>query len=569
MITKKVIYIQNRVNIKQIKSEYDLTLHRVNREFVGQFPLKCVNTLTRNIDASDELEITVPKYVTNRMTLKPLRYLLFDEVKNERFICVNNNEYFVIRDITEDNEGNKVIKATSAEIKLSRISFEMEDMGVQLFTGDEDAEIISLNDYMKEETGWSLGEVDDSLAYETILDDDGEEKDQERVRWQESKDSNWHDFLTNNIKEQFSCIVQFDTYNRKVNLYEIDSFGDNLELILSRDNYIKNLEKTSSSTEITTRLKMVGEDEMDIIGATVTGYPYIENYSYFIENGEMSKDLTKAMLKYIEMNEIREKLWKEQIETKNVKQKEVQKQKDSFMIANSMIKSLENVIKIYEEKKDDINRAKAVAEMHEYSEQRDDLEESINTLENDIAKLDDEMMKITILCKRETATDENDDLIFNEVLLDELKDFIYCDTYNDDSFLKVEDFIEAGKKKLELKCRPTIEWSIDSVNFLNRLLDTGFRKHWKGDLSLGDVIMLYDREEETEDLIYFVGYTQNFKDNTLSLDLSNKKTKEDDIRTIADYLTKSKHTLKSLNKKKYLLNRQKYNRINVPESVVN
>ncbi|WP_051365942.1 hypothetical protein [Metaclostridioides mangenotii] len=81
--------------------------------------------------------------------------------------------------------------------------------------------------------------------------------------------------------------------------------------------------------------------------------------------------------------------------------------------------------------------------------------------------------------------------------------------------------------------------------------------------------MLYDREEDTEDLIYFVGYTQDFKDNTLKIDLSNKKRKEDDIRTIADYLTKSKHTLKSLNKKKYLLNRQKYNRINVPESVVN
>jgi PAS domain-containing protein len=563
-----VIFIQNRVNIKQIRSEYTLTLHKVNKDYVGQFPLPLVDTLSRKIDSSDELEITVPKYVTNRITLKPLRYSLFDEIRNERYICLDNKEYFVIKDIQEDNDGNKVIKATSGEIKLSRISFEMEDMGVQLFTGDEDAEIISLNEYMKEETGWSLGEVDDSLGYETIINDDGEEEVKERVRWQESQDSNWHDFLTTNIKEQFSCIVQFDTYNRKVNLYEIDSFGDNLELILSRDNYIKSLEKTSSSTEITTRLKMVGEDEMDIIGATVTGYPYLENYSYFIKNGEMSKDLTKAMLKYIEMNEIREKLWKEQIETKNVKQKEVQKQKDSFMIANSMIKSLENVIKIYEEKKDDINRAKAIAEMHQYSEQRDDLEESINTLENHIAKLDNEMMELTILCKRETATDENDDLIFNDILLEELKEFIYCDTYNDDSFLKVEDFIAAGKRKLELKCRPAVEWSIDSVNFLSRLLDTGFRKHWQGNLSLGDVIMLYDREEDTEDLIYFVGYTQNFKDNTLKIDLSNKKTKEDDIRTIADYLTKSKHTLKSLNKKKYLLNRQKYNRINVPESEV-
>jgi hypothetical protein len=538
-------------------------LHRVNKDIVGQIPREYVVSLTRSIDASDELEIIIPKFITNRVTLKKSRYPLFDEVKNERFICIEGKEYFVIKEINDENNDKKTIKATSAEVKLNKISLTIENKGVQLYTEDEEAEIISLNKYMKEETGWSLGYVDESIAYETI---EGEKK--EKVRWEENIESNWYDFLKKEIKEQFDCVVQFDTYNKKVNLYNVDSFGDDIQLILSHDNYIQSHEKVDNSHEIVTRLKMLGSEEMDIVGATATGYPYLENYSYFIDNEEMSKDLTKAMLKYNEMNEIREKLWKAQIETKNVKQKEVQKQKNSFMISNSMIKSLEKVIIIYEEKKDEINRAKAVAEMHEYSEQRDDLEESINTLENDIAKLDEEMMKLTILCKRETATNENDELIFNETLLDELKDFIYCDTYNDESFLKVEDFIAAGKRKLELKCRPAVEWSIDSVNFLSRLLDTGFRKHWQGNLSLGDVIMLYDREEDTEDLIYFVGYTQNFRDNTLKIDLSNKKTKEDDIRTIADYLTKSKHTLKSLNKKKYLLNRQKYNRINVPESEV-
>lgn len=538
-------------------------MHKVNKDIVGQIPREYIVSLTRSIDASDELEILIPRFITNRVTLKKSRYPLFDEVKNERFICIDGKEYFVIKEINDENNDKKTIKAISAEVKLNKISLTIENKGVQLYTEDEEAEIISLNKYMKEETGWSLGYVDESIAYETI-----EVEKKEKVRWEENIESNWFDFLKKEIKDQFDCVVQFDTYNKKVNLYNVDSFGDDIQLILSHDNYIQSHEKVDNSHEIVTRLKMVGSEEMDIVGATATGYPYLENYLYFIENEEMSKDLTKAMLKYNEMNEIREKLWKAQIETKNAKQKEVQKQKNSFMIANSMIKSLEKVIIIYEEKKDDINRAKAVAEMHEYSEQRDDLEESINTLENDIAKLDEEMMKLTILCKRETATNENDELIFNETLLDELKDFIYCDTYNDESFLKVEDFIAAGKRKLELKCRPAVEWSIDSVNFLSRLLDTGFRKHWKGDLSLGDVIMLYDREEDTENLIYFVGYTQNFKDNTLKIDLSNKKTKEDDIRTIADYLTKSKHTLKSLNKKKYLLNRQKYNRINVPESEV-
>ena len=39
-----------------------------------------------------------------------------------------------------------------------------------------------------------------------------------------------------NIKEQFECIADFDTYNNLVNLYHIDSFGDNIQLYLSMIN---------------------------------------------------------------------------------------------------------------------------------------------------------------------------------------------------------------------------------------------------------------------------------------------------------------------------------------------
>lgn len=61
---------------------------------------------------------------------------------------------------------------------------------------------------------------------------------------------------------------------------------------------------------------------MDIIGATVTGYDYIENYSYFLDNEEMSEELSRAIKKYQEMNEIREPIWRELIDTKLKKQRE-------------------------------------------------------------------------------------------------------------------------------------------------------------------------------------------------------------------------------------------------------
>ncbi|MDI0267810.1 phage tail protein [Clostridioides difficile] len=552
------------VNLKQIQREYNITLHKVNKEILGEIPIEFIDSLTRSIDGTDEIQFTIPKFITNRFSFQKIINPLYYEVSNERFICVDNKEYFVIKEIKEDGYKNKVIRATSAEVKLGKINLNIEDMGLQLFTEDKDAGIISLNNYMKEETGWTLGNVDDSIGYETT--DTGEKR--EKVRWQESVDSNWHDFLINDIKEEFGCVVQFDTYNKKVHLYDVDSFGDNIELVLSYDNYIKSHEKTRNSDEIVTRMTLVGNEEMDIVGATVTGYKYIENYSYFLENGEMSKDLVTAILKYNEMIKLREVEWLKLIDEKNKKNKELRDNKNKLQVIYSTINALYSIKKTYETNKDTINAAKVASDITKNNDEKVILEVTIKNLEQQVLELEDSIKQINILCKRETATDENGQLIFNEILLEELKEFIYCDTYTNDSFLKVEDLIETGKRELELKCRPTIDWTIDSVNFLSRIINMEFRQHWNGSLSVGDIIIFYDRAEGTEDIIYFVGYTQNFKDGSLNLDLSNKKLKEDNTRTISDYLTKSKHTMDSVNKKKYLLNRQKFNRMNVPESVV-
>ena len=150
----------------------------------------------------------------------------------------------------------------------------------------------------------------------------------------------------------------------------------------------------------------------------------------------------------------------------------------------------------------------------------------IKHLEEEIAKLNESIKDINILCKRETSTDEDGYLIFNEVLLDELNEFLYYDTYTNDAFLKVEDLIAEGKRQLSLKCIPTREWTLDVINFLDRIIDINFRQHWKGDLSLGDIIVLHSKESKEEELVYFTSFTQNLKNgklDTLELTLSNKK----------------------------------------------
>ena len=64
------------------------------------------------------------------------------------------------------------------------------------------------------------------------------------------------------------------------------------------------------------------------------------------------------------------------------------------------------------------------------------------------------IMKYLVEVKPESQVpklNENGQIIFNENTLEELKEFIYCNTYTNDSFLNVEDLMEAGRRELSFK----------------------------------------------------------------------------------------------------------------------
>ena len=127
--------------------------------------------------------------------------------------------------------------------------------------------------------------------------------------------------------------------------------------------------------------------------------------------------------------------------------------------------------------------------------------------------------------------------------------------------------LDAGRRELSLTCYPTVEYSIDVKNFMSRILDNEFRLHWNGELGLGDVIVLYDEDIDKEVFLFVTEYTQNpsakDSDEGLMITLSNKKYKDKNIRTIADKIKEGSLAMSSLKRKLYLLNEQKYNRINM------
>lgn len=548
----------NDVIIKELKPIQEIVLTKLNGDVIAEIPIFYLTEESRNIDEVDTITFTIPLRYRDNFSKKMVNYYVYDEVIAERLICVDG-EYFVIKEINENQSNHtKEITAYGLEKKLEKNTIALSDCGLMLKDKDEETYTYSFDEYLYQQTGWRLGHIDDSVRYM----DNGEPK----LRMQEETNTSFYSFITETIAEQFCCVPIFDRKNKLINLYDIDGFGNDLKLVLNKDNYLKSLEKTFNSSDIVTRLILEGNEEECIVEeANPTGLNYIENYSYFIENEDMSKELIRALKLFEVLTPKRMEKWKEYVSLKAQKNSELSTLDSSENILMTKCNQLQNIIDGYTDMEteeeyyllDDIKSELDVSNLELQS-----VSSQIYKIEKELKELDIKINRLNKLCRRETSEDEAGNLLFNEKLLSELKDYIYYDTYSDDSFVDANELIKTGKHILESKCKPTIEFSIDSVNFVNRLLGDKSRLSPEIQLGLGDVISTYDKERNKEDLVFFTGWTMNYEDNKLNLTFSNKKTNKEDTRVIADLLKKSKETKKIVSVNKWLWNKQKYNKVN-------
>lgn len=548
----------NDVIIKELKPIQKIVLTKLNGDVIAEIPIFYLTEESRNIDEVDTITFTIPLRYRDNFSKKMVNYYVYDEVIAERLICVDG-EYFVIKEINENQSNHtKTITAYGLEKKLEKNTIALSDCGLMLKDKDEDTYVYSFDEYLYQQTGWRLGHIDDSVRYM----DNGEPK----MRMQEETNTSFYSFITETIAEQFCCVPIFDRKNKLINLYDIDGFGNDLKLVLNKDNYLKSLEKTFNSSDIVTRLILEGNEEECIVEeANPTGLNYIENYSYFIENEDMSKELIRALKLFEKLTPKRMEKWKEYVSLKAQKNSELSTLDSSENILMTKCNQLQNIIDGYTDMEteeeyyllDDIKSELDVSNLELQS-----VSSQIYKIERELKELDIKINRLNKLCRRETSEDEAGNLLFNENLLSELKDYIYYDTYSDDSFVDANELIKTGKHILESKCKPTVEFSIDSVNFVNRLLGDKTRLNPEIQLGLGDVISTYDKERDKEELVFFTGWTMNYEDNKLSLTFSNKKTNKEDTRVIADLLKKSKETKKIISVNKWLWNKQKYNKVN-------
>lgn len=544
-----------KINIKSIGQIESLVLCKVSRQPIMELPTSAIVSIERTIDEVDKLTLKINKYIISQDGRKKINNLAYDEIKPKRYLLLNDNEYFIIEEIKVNKiSGSLEVTAMSGEQILIRRPIDMEDFGIQILDDDIEQDIYSLNSLLKE-VGWSLNYVDPSIIYN--------EDKSPCMRWQESVNTNYMEFIKNDLAEQFNFLPIFDSVNRKIDLLNLDTIGEEIKICLSKDNYVKSKTKTNNSEELITLLKLKGNEELDIGRYIIGGYDFLMDFSYFKETKEMSDELINTLNKYDEMIKIRTPIWQQLTEEKVSKETELALNRTRWQISISQIECYKRLIEQYILKEFVVEENETRVKLSQEMDNELILRLKIEDLLNEIQLLDESIDNINLLCKFETCTDENGNLIFNEELLMELQEFIFVDVYSNDSFVNADDLIEKGKSILEKKSKPTIKVDIDSVNFLNRLVDNGYRLKWNGVLQFGDIVVLIDEDTEEEDLYYFIGFNIDYSNNTLNLKISNKKSSRENTKTINQYLKEMKKTKELLMNNRYLFNKTKQNRLNI------
>lgn len=546
------------MNIKDLKSDYELSLHRPNRNIIGILTMLIDDVnIVKKIDDIDTVSFSVGKDVIDRFTHIEDVNKIYYEIKEERLVCLNNKEFYVIKNISEsiDDTNLKIVECMSLEHKLTRINLTLEDIGLVLKEEDSDKDTISLETIIENETGWKLNHVDSSVRYDLI---NGEYKP--RMRWQESVSNSWYSFLTEEIAESFMCIITFDTLNKEINIYDINSYGENSELYLCKDNYIKSLEVQTSSNEIVTRLRLTGKDEIDIRGVNPLGTDYVEDYSYFINNGDMSEELVNSLRKHTEIVKKNHTEWAKLSSERVELNKSLIDNRAKLNSVCEKIKELTSLKEQYESLNDLANAEYIAKQIEDKNIEKNKLEQNVRNIESRLSVISEQILHLNSQLNRKIAIDENGNKVFSKQSLDELNEFLYYDSYVNNSFITEESLLEGGKVELSKRCIPTIEYNIDVQDFISRIINHR-SKAFEGNLNLGDIIILYDEDLKQEFYLYLVGYEYMPEDLKLTLALSNKKSKINNTKRIADRLKRAVNIDRYINSKNYILNQIKYNKL--------
>lgn len=105
----------NRIFLNKLNRDFEFELCRVNKSPICSIPVEYVDSIVSSLNDIDKIELTIPRMIKDG-NMNTVINPLWEQAKDERLICLNGKDYFVIKvNSFESTENTKSITAHSRE----------------------------------------------------------------------------------------------------------------------------------------------------------------------------------------------------------------------------------------------------------------------------------------------------------------------------------------------------------------------------------------------------------------------------------------------------------------------
>lgn len=500
-----------------------------------------------NIDVSLKeiwtMDIKCPKYIKSELSGDMELNEEYDSLEEEKFVTLTMNDskaIFVVKEVSEDTtSGVKKCKCYNSDKMINKkVVFKGVTKQLVGETVENGKGIFNLFD--ESVLGWKLRHIDEKAKLE--LDDT---QGHNKYRYFENINMKWHDFIKKDVVNAYEILPLFDSYAKKVDIYDINSYGENIGFVISNKNISKKIELNSDTKDLITKLNITGKEEIDLIGVNPLG-KYVQNYDYFKPN--MSPSLSSNIDKFEAQLEKLFVKW--QLENELLFQQQVllQEQTEKRIVKDEKIRILKarQVVALKEEAQAELTEVKRLLDI-EIAELTLILKK-IHEISLKIKTKTDLMMGISESMIAENIKDDKGIKIFSESDLIELNDYTNEESESQEVYFTKHALYTYAKKRIKEVSKPKLQVSIEAQNFID---DIQSYQGYDGYIKLGDRYYVLDSKGNKVE-VTFLSYTYNPTAKSLSFNFSSEGLKsKEDVKSFSGIAQTISKNNKAFNTKKW------------------
>lgn len=424
---------------------------------VIDYKINDINDLTCEIPAFIEDDGNIYSEEQNKYPTV-IKNPLIELIKERYLILVeynNTKEWFIIIKIDDNGTDRKDFLS----LQCFSLGYELKDKDISCnLTSSTLSQILlgnNLDDFngILHKSAWTVGYID---------------KKYEDIHREFNFNGSVNQALTQLI-ETFNCIIEYNTEERKIDIYYRDNYGKDTGIVFDYNKYLKSIKRNRDSDKdvMCTRLKCYGKDGLSIQNVNPTGQEYIDDFTFFMYPFEMDKEgnilkhsnymtdeLCIALVKYkIKIIQNKGK-FRELYDRKNTYDKLVFYRKQE-------LDDLKNQLKIFEDKLA-VARSSGNS-IQEILNVKTQIESDVENKKNEVKETEKILnnIKDSIDFIKEDLSEESN---FTNKQLEELYSYVIVDKIETQHIDEL-DLYKDGLKKLSIKSKPKINIDIDLVNF--------------------------------------------------------------------------------------------------------